>query len=123
MRTIKIIIDDFEVKASMMENPAGEKIWNALPFEEMAHLWGDEIFFEIPVDMNEEPDATAEVSVGDLGYWPTGGAFCIFFGPTPASEGDDPRAASPVNLFGKVEDDPAVFKNVKEGAKVRVEKM
>ncbi len=54
--------------------------------------WGDEIYFAIPVSLKEDgPRATVEV--GDLGYWPPGRAFCIFFGPTPASRGDEVRAA------------------------------
>jgi hypothetical protein len=64
--------------------------------------WGDEVYFDIPVEMGLEPDARAEVEVGELGYWPTGNAFCIFFGSTPASSGDTPVAASRVNILGRV---------------------
>ena len=63
------------------------------------------------------------MEVGDLGYWPPGQAFCLFFGPTPASHGDEPRAASPVNVFGKVEGDATRFRAVRDGARVSLERV
>ena len=63
------------------------------------------------------------VGLGDLGYWPPGRAFCIFFGPTPASRGTECRPASPVNVFGRVEGDPKVFKAVRAGERVRLERV
>jgi hypothetical protein len=69
-----------------------------------------------------EDGARAVVALGDLGYWPPGQAFCIFFGPTPASHGDECRPASPVNVFGHVDGDPRVFKSVPAGARVRLER-
>ena len=96
-------------------------IWDALPLEAKASTWGDEIYFSIPVDVDAE-DPREVVEMGDLGYWPPGGAFCIFFGPTPASRGDEIRPASPVNVFGRVEGDPRVFKGVASGDLVRLER-
>jgi len=102
-------------------NPkTAESILNALPIRGKASRWGDEIYFSIPVKLNEENSQEA-VEIGDLGYWPSGNAFCIFFGRTPASTDDKPRAYSPVNIFGKVIDDPSVFKKVKEGEEIIVE--
>jgi hypothetical protein len=62
------------------------------------------------------------VEAGDLGYWPPGRAFCIFFGPTPASEGGEIRPASPVNVVGRVAGDPTVFRKVRAGTRVRIER-
>ena len=103
------------------ENPkTAQAIWDALPLESKANTWGDEIYFSIPVELEaENPRET--VQLGDLGYWPPGNAFCIFFGPTPASRGGEIRPASPVNVFGRVLGDPKVFKRVKGGERVRVE--
>ena len=98
-----------------------EAIWNALPFEASANTWGDEIYFSIPVEAGEE-NAQETVDMGDLGYWPPGNAMCIFFGPTPMSKGNEIRPASPVNVFGKITADPKVFKQVRSGSKIRVEK-
>lgn len=99
----------------------GEALWNALPIEGSANRWGDEIYFEIPVVAGLE-EAQQAVNVGDVAYWPPGKAFCIFFGPTPASRGKEPRAASPVNVFAKTVGDASVFRKVKDGDKVKIEK-
>ena len=98
-----------------------EAVVDALPIEARANTWGDEIYFSIPVKTDlENPKEIVEL--GDVGYWPPGTAFCIFFGRTPVSRGDEIRPASPVNVFGKVEGDPKVFKKVKNGDRVRIEK-
>jgi len=104
------------------ESPdTAQAIWDALPLEARASTWGDEIYFSIPVNVDaEEPREVVEM--GDLGYWPPGSAFCIFFGPTPASRGDEIRPASPVNVFGRVEGDPRVFTSVASGDPVRLER-
>jgi hypothetical protein len=104
------------------ENPkTAQSIWDALPLEARANTWGDEIYFSIPVETEAE-NPKEVVEMGDLGYWPPGSAFCIFFGPTLMSRGDEIRPASPVNVFGKVEGDPRVFKSVSSGDLVRIEK-
>ncbi|MFX1237021.1 MAG: cyclophilin-like family protein [Promethearchaeota archaeon] len=51
--------------------------------------------------------------MGDIGYWMDGDAFVIFFGPTPHSTNDTPRAASDINIFAKIEGDPDVSVNLK----------
>ena len=104
------------------ENPeTARAIWEALPIEARANTWGDEIYFSIPVEAGAE-NPREVVEMGDLGYWPPGKAFCIFFGRTPASRGDEIRPASPVNVFGKVSGDPRVFKKVRGGERVTLEK-
>jgi len=97
------------------------RIWEALPIEARANTWGDEIYFGIPVDVNLE-NPREVVELGDLAYWPPGNAFCIFFGTTPVSKGDEIRPASAVNVFGKVEGDPKVFKKVRSGERIRIER-
>ena len=91
----------------------------ALPIESSASCWGEEVYFTIQAAASAE-DSQEEVEVGELAFWPPGNAFCIFFGRTPASSGNKPRAASPVNVFGKITGDPMVFKNVKGGEKITV---
>ena len=112
------------VEAELLEdrNPATVKaIWEDLPFEAQANTWGDEIYFEIPVSLSEE-NAQKTVESGDLGYWPSGKCFCIFFGPTPISQGNEIRPASAVNVFGKVKGNPRILTKVISGDKVRAEK-
>lgn len=97
-----------------------EAIRKALPIKGRAARWGDEIYFSVAVRVGEE-NGQEVVQKGDLCYWPPGNAFCIFFGPTPASSRGEIRAASAVNLFGRVLGDPGVFKVVKSGEEIRVE--
>ncbi len=115
-------MSDLKCEAELNESKTAQLIWEALPIEARANLWGEEIYFSIPVKMGLEEGSREVVSVGELGYWPTGHAFCIFFGPTPASQGNEIRAASAVNIIGKVLTDPKVFLKVKDGAKITLEK-
>jgi len=120
-KKITITTEDLKVDASLNDSKTAQKVWDALPIEGRVNTWGDEIYFSIPVDVGLE-NAKAVVSEGDLGYWPPGSAFCIFFGPTPASEGKEIRPASPVNIFGKIIGDSKVFKKASSGAKIIIEK-
>ena len=120
-KKITITVEDVKMSAELNDSETARKIWEALPIEGNVNKWGDEIYFSIPV-ITELENAKAVVSEGDLGYWPPGSAFCIFFGLTPASQGDEIRPASPVNIFGKIIGDPKVFKKVSSGAKIIVEK-
>jgi hypothetical protein len=103
------------------DTPTANAIWENLPLTGKANIWGDEIYFATPVKEGLEPTAKEVVEKGALGYWPPGRAFCIFFGPTPASTGAEIRPASAVNVIGRVEGDPTVFKKVKEGARVQID--
>lgn len=120
MYQITIQAGDVSMPAELNDSPTARKIWEALPIEGRANLWGDEIYFAIPVDADQEEDARADVDVGELGYWPVGSAFCIFFGPTPVSSGNRPRAASPVNILGTIVGDATQFRVVKSGERVRL---
>lgn len=122
MNKIVITAGDVSLQAELNDGPTALKVWGALPIEGRANTWGDEIYFAIPVNAEQERDARADVEVGELGYWPVGKAFCIFFGPTPASSGDKPRAASPVNVLGRVLGDATEFRAVPGGAKVLLER-
>src|SRR4030065_2373284 len=121
-KKIRILVSDIKVEAELNESNTAQMIWEALPIEAKANVWGDEIYFSIPVKTGQEKGAREVVSSGELGYWPPGHAFCIFFGPTPASRGEEIRAASAVNVIGKVLSDPKVFLKVKEGVKITLEK-
>lgn len=121
MSKIKITVGDVVAFAELNQTATAEAIWEALPLEAQVNTWGDEIYFSIPVHLEEE-NAQAVVEKGDLGYWPPGNAFCIFFGRTPASRGDEIHPASPVNVVGRVEGDSTVFKKVRGGEKVVLER-
>jgi hypothetical protein len=120
MHKINISVEKLSIVAEMYDTPTAQKIIEALPLESAVNVWGDEIYFDIPLNLEQEPDARADVEVGDLGYWPAGPAFCVFFGPTPVSTGDQPRAYSPVNVFGRVLGDVKQLKTVSGGATIKV---
>jgi hypothetical protein len=120
MVKIKIEVEDISMEAELLDTPTASKIADTLPLEGSVNVWGDEIYFDIPLTIDQEPGASQDVEVGDLGYWPAGPAFCIFFGPTPVSSGDQPRAYSPVNVFGRVLDNPQLFKSVSSGATIKI---
>ncbi len=122
MRKIKITAGDVTATGVLNDNATADAIWEALPISARGNTWGDEIYFGIPVHVDEAEDANDVVEMGALAYWPPGNAFCIFFGKTPASKGDECRAASAVNAVGKIEGDPEVFKEVPGGSKVTIEK-
>ncbi len=122
MRRIRITAGDVTATAVLNESRTADAIWEALPITARANTWGDEIYFGIPVRLQEE-NAQEVVSMGDLGYWPPGHAMCIFFGRTPMSRGNEIRPASPVNVWGKVEGDATVFKKVSDGARITVERV
>jgi len=120
---IMISAGSVRVEAVLNDSPTAQQVWEALPIEGRANVWGDEIYFEIAVAAEQAPDARAEVRVGELGYWPVGRAFCIFYGPTPASRGQEPRAYSPVNILGEIVGDATVFRGVRGGTAVRIERV
>lgn len=122
MQRIKISAGQVTAFAELNDSPTAKAIAAALPLTARANLWGDEIYFAIPITRGEEADARQVVQMGELGYWAPGHAFCIFFGRTPASAGDEIRAASPVTPIGQVEGDARVFKRVKDGATLTVSK-
>ncbi|MEZ4658794.1 MAG: cyclophilin-like fold protein [Caldilineaceae bacterium] len=118
---ITITVDNITLRATLNDSPAAQQIGDALPITGKANVWGDEIYFGIPLSMDEADDARAEVEVGALAFWPPGNAFCIFYGPTPVSKGQEPRAYSPVNVFGHIEGDATQLRGTRSGAAVRIE--
>ncbi len=111
------------VEAEMIEeNPkTAEAVWDALPIEGVAERWGDEVYFSTPIELGEE-NARERVEVGEIAYWPPGRAICIFFGPTPVSRGGEIRAASPVNVFARILGDATIFRRVRMGERILVER-
>ena len=122
MKPIRIILGNLTLDAQLNDSPTAKKIWEALPIETSFSTWGDEIYFSIPVAMELESDAQEIVESGDLGYWPSGNAFCIFFGPTPMSSEGEIRPASAVNMIGRIADDAAQLKERMSEKLIRVEK-
>jgi len=119
MPKVKFRIGEIEVQAEFNDTPTARKILKALPINAFGNYWGGEIYFEVPVHCAYEKDAREVVEPGAVAFWPAGDCLCIFWGPTPASNGDECRAASKVNVIGQVLN-PEVLPKLR-ASKVRVE--
>ena len=104
--SITITAGEAVLSAELNDSPTARAIAEALPIENSASRWGDEYYFPIDVHANGDNTPQRDVfSVGELGFWPPGNAFCVFFGPTPASHGNEPRMANPGIPIGRIRDD------------------
>ncbi len=119
---IRIRIGNVSLEGQLADTPAAAEIARRLPIEAAPREWGDEFYFEIPVDLPSDETATTAVDVGDIGYWPPGRALAIFFGPTPMSSGNRPVPASAVNLVGRVTGDAALLRQAKGADRIRLER-
>ena len=107
--------------AELFDTPTARSVWASLPVSAPVMTWGDEFYFGISAEAELEAGAEEVVDIGALAYWPSMPAFCVFFGPTPVSHGQEARAASPVNVFGKLlEVDPDLLRSIRDGALVTV---
>ena len=119
-RNIRITAGAVQLDARLNDSMTAQRIWDTLPITAAANTWGDEVYFGIPVE-SELEQGQETVELGDLGYWPPGRAFCIFFGRTPASQGDEIRAAGAVTVIGRVLGDPGLLRQVTSGNVVKME--
>jgi len=119
-RRVRITAGTVAAYATLNGTKVASAVWAALPLDVRVQRWGDELYGSVPLDLPQEVPQEV-VGLGDLAWWPPGHAVCLCFGPTPASEGDEPRAASDVTVFGRIEGDPAVFKTVSGSARLRIE--
>lgn len=118
---IRITVGEVALEAELNDTATAAKIGEALPIRTSFNTWGDEIYFSIPVDSELDDGAQEVVEIGDLGYWPPGSAFCIFFGQTPVSEPGRIMPASAVNVVGKVVGDATLFKQAMRARAVVLE--
>ncbi len=118
MKQIIISIGGIDLRAELFETQCSSAIADILPIEAVPEEWGDEFYFNIPLQFILDETATTNVKIGDIGYWPPGRSLAIFFGPTPMSQGIDPVPASEVNLVGRIIDDARVLKKAKGTKKI-----
>lgn len=118
-RKVIIEFNNLSFEGLLNDSNTSNLIWDSLPINSSVSTWGDEIYFSIPVN-EEEEDAKEVVELGDLGFWPPGNAFCIFFGLTPASSQGEIRPASPVNIIGSINGGLDALKQVNPGESVRI---
>ncbi len=119
-RRIQIDAHGLTVVASLNDSDTATALWKQLPITSRVQTWGDEIYFSIPIEAAEAPDAAPTVEKGAVAYWPPGSALCLFWGPTPMSQGDEIRPASAVNVVGQIEGNPEVLGDVPSGVEIIV---
>ena len=120
MARIRFDFGDLSLEAELLDTPTAKAIAAALPISSAALTWGEEVYFDVPVDVKREADARAVVTPGEIAFWPDGPAIAIGFGRTPISKGNETRLASPCNVFAKALSSVKVLAKVKTGTKVDV---
>ena len=122
-RQIEISAGDVIVTAVLNDSDTADELWDVLPITGRAQTWGDEIYFSIPVSVEEAADSQETGEMGAVAYWPPGSALCLFWGPTPTSAPGEIRPASAVNVMGLIDGDPTVLGGVADGTEVVVARM
>lgn len=120
MSRVRFDFGTVQLDAELLSTPTAKAIAAALPITASALTWGEEVYFEIPVQVAREKDARAVVTPGELAYWPDGNAIAIGFGRTPISKGDECRLASPCNIWAKALGDVKSLKSVRAGTRIKV---
>ena len=123
MARIRFDFGTLTLDAELLDTPTAKAIAAALPIASSVLTWGEEVYFDVPVEVKREPDARAVIVPGEIAYWPQGSAIAIGFGRTPISQGSETRLASPCNVFAKAIGSVKVLGKVKTGVKVAVSLM
>lgn len=122
-KILNINIDQINLSATLNDSSTAQLIWDSLPIDGTLNVWGKEIYFSTPIQTQTDSDATDIVNQGSVAYWPPGNALCLFWGPTPVSNGDECRAASPVNIVGSINEDLEILNSVHSGTKIIISKL
>ena len=123
MRKLKMTIGGVEITAELFDTPTADAIYQNLPFSSTARTWGEEVYFDTPATSENEADARDVVEAGELAFWLAGNAIAIGFGPTPVSQGEEIRLASPCNVWGRAVEDVRGLIGVKDGDSITVERL
>ena len=121
MKKLKMTIGGVEITVELFDTPTAGAIHQALPFSSVARTWGEEVYFDTPVRTEPEADTRDIVEAGEMAFWLAGSAIAIGFGPTPVSQGDEIRLASPCNIWGRAVEDVRGLLHIRNGASITVE--
>jgi hypothetical protein len=121
MAKIRILAGNVPLEVALDDTPTAQALLDALPFESVAQTWGDEVYFEAPVNANLEPEARQTVEPGTVCFWVEGSALALPWGRTPISTDARPKLVSPCNVLGRILGDAQRLSQVRAGARVKVE--
>jgi len=122
-RHIQISTGNLTLTATLNDLETANQLWESLPITGRVQIWGDEIYFSIPLNVEEELGSQETVQAGTVAYWPPGSALCLFWGPTPISAPGEIRPASAVNVVGILDNDPNLLAEVPSQAEIIIEKI
>ncbi len=108
------------LSASLEDTPTARALLAALPAQSRALTWGEEGYFEVPIDAALEPGARQIVEPGTVCFWTQGSALALPYGRTPISQDERPKLANRCNVLGKLEGDPNKLASVREGERITV---
>ncbi len=122
MTKIEITIGNIIIVVDCLETPTAKAIIKALPFESIAQIWGKEVYFSTPINVDKETDAKDVVNSGEISFWVEGSCIAIGYGPTPISEGDEIRLAAKTNIWSHSQDNLDILSNVNQGDPIRLKR-
>jgi uncharacterized protein len=123
MTRIRFDFGSLTLDAELLDTPTAKAIAAALPVSAAALTWGEEVYFDVPVDVPREKDSRAVIVPGEIAYWPQAPAIAIGFGRTPISQGNETRLASPCNVFAKALGNVKTLAKIRTGTQVKVSKL
>ncbi|MEO1720280.1 MAG: cyclophilin-like fold protein [Pseudomonadota bacterium] len=122
-RKVLIAAGDVTLSATLRDTPTADAIWDALPISGRVMTWGCEIYFSTSLSISRDADAKSVMEPGEIAFWPDGSAIAVGFGPTPISQADEIRLASPSNVWADADGDVRMFETVSAGEDVSVTRL
>ena len=121
MKTLILKIGPISLVAELLDTPTANEILKHVPFTSSVNTWGDEVYFDTPINVSKETNAKDIVEAGELAFWVEGSCIAIGFGPTPISQGNEIRLAAKTNIWGQSLTDVKLLSKAKDGDLVSVE--
>lgn len=121
MKRLILRIGPISLIAELLDTPTAKEILKHVPFTSIVNTWGDEVYFDTPINASKEFDAKDIIEAGELAFWVEGSCIAIGFGPTPVSQGNEIRLAAQTNIWGQSLTDVKLLSKAKDGDLVSVE--